>query len=129
MWHNGTHKYECGVCGHMFYAGEEYEDDPRKRNCPSCNNAKAQIIYHGYCGFVPKHTNDYMGDSVNGLQSMADGKFYDSKSAYRKSLKEKGMVELGSDAPTADKAKAVRAKIDDKDLKSDIKTAIEQLGG
>lgn len=38
-------------------------------------------------------------DSVDPFQSMADGLLYDSKSAYRRTLKERGLVELGNDAP------------------------------
>jgi len=70
---------------------------------------------------------DCMGEGVKGITSMADGKQYDSKSAYRKSLKEKGLVELGNDAPT--KGKGPEASISERELKRDIKTAIEQLGG
>lgn len=38
-------------------------------------------------------------DVVEPFQSMADGRLYDSKSAYRRTLKERGLVELGNDAP------------------------------
>lgn len=37
-------------------------------------------------------------DHVEPFQSMADGKYYDSKSAYRRTLSERGLVELGNDA-------------------------------
>lgn len=40
-----------------------------------------------------------MRDHIDPFQSMADGQFYDSKSAYRRTLKERGLVELGNDAP------------------------------
>ena len=40
-------------------------------------------------------------DQVDPFQSMADGKLYDSKSAYRQTLKDRGLVELGNDAPLA----------------------------
>lgn len=71
--------------------------------------------------------SDCMGEGVQGIKSMADGKLYDSKSAYRKSLKEKGLVELGNDAPVV--GKGPEASISERELKQDIKTAIEQLGG
>ena len=38
-------------------------------------------------------------DHTEPFQSMADGKLYDSKSAYRQTLKDRGLVELGNDAP------------------------------
>lgn len=75
----------------------------------------------------PQVISDYAGKDIHGIQSMADGKYYDSKSAYRKSLKEKGLVELGNDAPT--QGKGPEASISERELKHDIKTAIEQLGG
>lgn len=78
---------------------------------------------------APYISGDYMGEGVNGLMSMADGKYYDSKSAYRRSLKEKGLIELGTDAPSAEKARPLEAKYCDTDLKRDIKQAIELLGG
>ena len=37
------------------------------------------------------------------FQSMADGRLYESKSQYRQTLKEKGLTELGSDAPLTGK--------------------------
>ena len=75
----------------------------------------------------PQVISDTVGSDINGIQSMADGKYYDSKSEYRRSLKEKGLVELGNDAPVV--GKGPEASISERELKHDIKTAIEQLGG
>ena len=75
----------------------------------------------------PQIISDYAGSGINGFKSMADGKYYDSKSAYRKDLKSRGLVELGNDAPTV--AKGPEAVINEKDLKQDIANAIQQLGG
>ena len=36
-------------------------------------------------------------DTTDAFRSMADGKFYDSKSAYRAELKNQGMREIGND--------------------------------
>lgn len=38
-------------------------------------------------------------DSMPDIQSHADGKHYSSKSALRRGYKDKGVVELGNDAP------------------------------
>jgi hypothetical protein len=38
-------------------------------------------------------------DQTEPFKSMADGKTYDSKSAYRETLRAQGLVELGNDAP------------------------------
>lgn len=75
----------------------------------------------------PQVISDYTGGGIDGIKSMADGKYYDSKSAYRKELKRQGLVELGNDAPT--KGKGPEAHISDKELKQDIAQAISQLGG
>lgn len=45
-------------------------------------------------------------DSLNGIggvQSMADGKYYDSKSEYRKSLKAHGYIEVGNEKLTGER--------------------------
>lgn len=70
---------------------------------------------------------DYVAGPGDAIKSMADGKMYDSKSTYRKSLKEKGLVELGNDAPTT--CKEPEYKICENELKRDIAEAIQQLGG
>lgn len=68
--------------------------------------------------------SDSMG--VHGIQSQADGKYYDSKSQYRKSLKAHGMVEMGTDAPT--KANT-ELRGDFSNLKRDISKAYDQVVG
>lgn len=71
--------------------------------------------------------SDSLGEGVQGLLNHADGKKYDSKSAYYKAVKAAGCVVLGNDAPT--EAKKVEYKLDSREIKQDIKQAIEQLGG
>jgi hypothetical protein len=71
--------------------------------------------------------SDYIAGPGDALKSMADGKMYDSKSTYRKSLKAQGLIELGNDAPTT--CKEPEYKICEKELKRDIAQAIQQLGG
>ncbi|MFG6591277.1 hypothetical protein [Sulfitobacter sp. 1A12157] len=41
-----------------------------------------------------------ISDTQRPLQSMADGKIYDSKSQMRRHYKEAGVVEVGNDVPT-----------------------------
>lgn len=71
--------------------------------------------------------SDCIGEGVQGVFNPVNGKKYDSKSSYYKAVKDAGCVVLGNDAPK--EAKGPRAKINDRELKHDIKTAIEQLGG
>jgi hypothetical protein len=66
-----------------------------------------------------------MGDGVKGMQSMADGKMYDSKSAYYQSLKEKGCEIVGNDAPRTQR-QDIRG---DFTTKQEVAEAIKQLGG
>ncbi len=40
-----------------------------------------------------------ISDHHEPFKSMADGRTYDSKSAYRRTLKDRGLTELGNDAP------------------------------
>jgi len=92
--------------------------------CGKVKQIEQEVVERRRAAYVQ---TDCMGEGAQGIQSMADGKLYDSKSAYRRSLKEKGLVELGNDAPT--KGKGPEASISERELKHDIKTAIEQLGG
>lgn len=76
----------------------------------------------------PQIISDYINSSAgDAIKSQADGKMYDSKSQYYKSVKDAGCVVLGTDAPTT--AKEVDYKINEKELKQDIANAIQQLGG
>ncbi len=45
-------------------------------------------------------TPHVISDCQDPLKSMADGRIYESKSAMRRAYRERGYVELGSDAPT-----------------------------
>jgi hypothetical protein len=75
----------------------------------------------------PQIIGDYVAGPGDAIKSMADGKMYDSKSAYRRTLKSKGLIEVGNDAPTT--CKEPEYKICEKELKRDISEAIQQLGG
>ena len=72
-----------------------------------------------------------IGDYINGaggsVKNMADGKVYDSKSAYYKAVKAAGCVVMGNDAPK--QAKEAEYKINERELKQDIANSIQQLGG
>ena len=62
-------------------------------------------------------------DETAEFLSMADGKTYQSKSRYRRSLKERGLVELGNDRPdrqpyrgTTDWGRAIAKELGDRGL-------------
>ena len=52
-----------------------------------------------------------ISDHMDPLQSMADGKTYDSKSAMRKGYKERGYVEVGSDYSTKQPEPKISAEL------------------
>lgn len=95
----------------------------------------AKIIAAIGRGEVPEHIpagvsdagvyviSDSMG--VHGIQSQADGKYYDSKSKYRAELKSQGMIEMGSDAPT----KARTELRGDFDVRKELSQAIDRVCG
>lgn len=74
---------------------------------------------------APNVISDDLG--LKGVLNHADGKLYDSKSEYKKSVKEAGLEILGNDAPRD--CKPAEPKIDMNDLKRDIAQSIQQLGG
>lgn len=64
---------------------------------------------------APAVFSDCQG-GVNGLQSMADGRFYDSKSAMREHYRRDGLQEVGNDSSlTSGKRRQAQSR-DDKDL-------------
>lgn len=68
--------------------------------------------------YAPYQISDYIEGGE--LKSMVDGKMYDSKSQYYKSLKERGMVIVGNE-------KMENKKIDSDLTGRDIKDAIERI--
>lgn len=73
----------------------------------------------------PSHYSgsDALGEGVQGIRSMADGKMYDSKTAYNKHLKENGLVCVGDDAPTTPR----KPKESGIDWKAELRKTYSQL--
>lgn len=61
-----------------------------------------------------------MPDEMEPMQSMVDCKFYTSKSAYRRSLKEQGYIEVGNDVDGFKKTNVFETKEYDAQLKEDL---------
>lgn len=69
-----------------------------------------------------------VGDTMQPVQSMLDGKMYDSKSALRATYKAAGVVEVGNDSSvTAPKPRA-RPKPDRKAVKETVSKAFSRAG-
>jgi len=92
---------------------------------------KGKITPIKYEEIKPTRSVQIIGDYIAGpngsVKNMADGKVYDSKSAYYKAVKAAGCVVMGNDAPK--QAKEAEYKINERELKQDIAKAIQQLGG
>ena len=63
-----------------------------------------------------------ISDNINAFRSMADGKFYDSKSQYRRTLKDRGLIEVGNEKVERKAAPMPR-------VREDLRRAYQQLGG
>lgn len=76
---------------------------PRSRFCRACKDFHDLAEpwpseCYGHFGIKGDDPRFYVvSDSMDAIQSMADGKMYDSKSAYRRELKARGMVEIGNE--------------------------------
>ena len=118
------HYFECGICRHKFSTNDDtdYNDAPQERDCPSCRNAKGQILYYGSGkpGFYV--VKDDLG--MAGVRNEVDGKHYDSKSELRKSYKDHGVIEVGNE-PLPTKP---REQLGNYDCRADIARAMEQIG-
>jgi hypothetical protein len=72
---------------------------------------------------VPAPRVHIIGDHMDATKHMADGRTYDSKSAFRAATRAAGCVELGNDAPVG----APPPDVNRAELRNDIRTAFEQL--
>ena len=72
---------------------------------------------------------DTMPGGIHGMKSMADGKQYDSKSRYYRSLKDHGCVIVGNDSShtTNRRGFSIQEGPTSDDVVGDIKKSIEQL--
>lgn len=62
-------------------------------------------------------------DTMEPIRSMADGKMYDSKSAYRRDVKARGLIELGNETIKEPKRDIPEG------LRNDIREAYERITG
>ncbi len=115
--------FQCGICRKTFEAPEDYNDDPKTRTCIHSCDAAGEILYLGNtkgAGFYV--ISDDLG--IKGVINPVNGKQYDSKSQYYKTVKQAGMIVVGNDAKTETR----REIAGDYDCRKDIAQAIEQTG-
>jgi hypothetical protein len=70
---------------------------------------------------MPRRFPAIIRDAMPALVHPADGKLYDSKSAFRRVTKEHGMIELGNDVPMS------RPEYVPVGVAEDVREAIEKL--
>lgn len=63
-----------------------------------------------------------ISDTIEPFRSMADGKMYNSKSRYRAELRARGLIEVGNERQTTQKASAPP-------LRETLRQTYRQLGG
>lgn len=105
-----TKACDCGHSENFYAKPEEIE-----QNIGTCECGQKM-----YRQFKLNVISDDLG--IRGVYNHADGKNYDSKSAYHKALKAKGF-HIRDDAP----GKAKEYSPDRKEIKRDIAQAIKQL--
>lgn len=67
-------------------------------------------------------------DGMDPVQSMLDGKFYDSKAALRATYKEAGVTEVGNDSSIVDPKPFKKPKPDRKAIKASVGKAFSRAG-
>ncbi len=67
----------------------------------------------------------FIRDDMEPVQSMLDGKMYDSKSQLRATYKAAGVTEVGNDVPTKP---YTPAKVDTKAINESVEKAFQQAG-
>jgi len=69
-----------------------------------------------------------IADTMNPVQSMLDGKLYDSKAALRSTYKAAGMVEVGNDSSVTDPKPYKRPPPDRQKIKAAVHGAFSKAG-
>lgn len=86
----------------------------------------------GHFGTVSAGAGDarfyVQSDNIDAFRSMADGRTYDSKSAYRADLKARGLVEVGNDSQ-GQIARRPNIGMDRGARREAIRQTYRQLGG
>lgn len=99
------------------------------RKCHSCGDIHNVAAWPGPCleQFRKARSDLPMpairSDGMDPIMNHANGLIYDSRSAYERGVKDAGCVIVGDDKLTP----SPRPVLSDRELKQDIKTAIEQV--
>jgi len=69
-----------------------------------------------------------IGDNMGAVQSMLDGKFYDSKSALRKTYKQAGVTEVGNDSSILAPKPFKKPRPKREEVKASVRKAFSRAG-
>ncbi len=69
-----------------------------------------------------------ISDAMDPVQSMLDGKLYDSKSTLRRTYKEGGVVEVGNDSSIVDPKPFRKPKVTKEDVRPAVRRAFSKAG-
>ena len=67
-------------------------------------------------------------DTMEPVQSMLDGKMYDSKSNLRRTYKEAGVTEVGNDSSILDPKPFKRKRVTREDVRPSVEKALSKAG-
>jgi hypothetical protein len=67
-------------------------------------------------------------DTMQPVQSMLDGKFYDSKSALRRTYKQAGVTEVGNDSSVVNPKPYAKQKPKRAEVRAAVRTAFSRAG-
>lgn len=99
------------------------------RKCQACGDIHDVAAWPGPCleQFRKKRSElpapFIRADGMDAIMNHANGLMYDSRSAYERGVKDAGCVIVGDDKLTP----SPRPVLSDRELKQDIKTAIDQV--
>ena len=99
------------------------------RYCASCKELHDIELWPALCMSAPPKRSDLKApmlirDSCDPVQSMLDGKYYDSKSTLRRTYKQAGVTEVGNDKPPPFK----KPRPDRKAMKAAVRKAASRVG-
>lgn len=97
--------------------------------CGSCKELHDTAMWPALCMKAPPKRSSLpapmlLRDSMEPVQSMLDGKMYDSKAALRATYKRAGVIEVGNDIPKP----RPKYRTDRKAVKAAVRKAASKMG-
>lgn len=112
--HKPTHPFadELGMVDKETYYNYKHLTEPDDDKRAVIGNQRIEI--------------NFISDRMNSLRHMADNKYYDSKSAFRKATKRAGCIEVGNETATLLKPRK-EIKTTRRERREDIKKSIYDI--